>query len=437
MRLKRDLFARLCAAIMLLAGLCGHSTRAFAVSANSTGSPRIMISEDRALVRESFEVMVVEPLIKISIPNFPDFADPSTVQALDPGRILSLLSWTMPSQKPASRMSVDAAGRSILVNFDADQPSSPDESLVLEMQAVMTGLRRFDLVYVMTGLQWKTTYDVLLRGDLRKINSPMSVDVEGWVVIHNASNRRFSNAVVSIVGADYEGEALPVKEPGFLDLDEDSPLADLWRFQPPLKRPANIYTLANPVTMLDRMDAMISLVSVARKPVSRILFFRPDDIPTSVRGRTGAYPSQIIQFQNTRDYGGGRSVPAGPALIHLGSMRTALFQEAWFKHTPAQGAIRIDMGKFPGITARRVDRGRVPRVGGGFEQRYEIIIDNHLEEEVSVWLPEHPPTTLAWSVLRSNTPYELVDRRLMFQPVVKPKSETIIQYTLSLTMPGL
>ncbi len=93
------------------------------------------------------------------------------------------------------------------------------------------------------------------------------------------------------------------------------------------------------------------------------------------------------------------------------------------------------MGKISGINAWRIDRGRSALVGGGYEQVYELRIENLLDKAVSPIVDEQPPTTLAWSVIKANESFEQLDRRLVFRPSIKPKSTAVIQYTLRVTIP--
>jgi hypothetical protein len=219
-----------------------------------------------------------------------------------------------------------------------------------------------------------------------------------------------------------------------LDLDEDSALSDLWRFFPPEPPVSLVYPLPDPVDVTGESPVLISLVSVKRKPVERTLLVRAEELPSDTRS-VGARPSQLIRFANAADYGRDRAVPPGRALIHVGNQRSALHQEAWFKHTPAGGEIRIDMGKVDAIRARRLDRGRSQMIGGGYEQVFEIHVENLSDAEVPVWVDENPPVPHAWTLLRANQPYRTVGRRFVFSPAVPARSVLVIQYTLRVTIP--
>jgi hypothetical protein len=404
-----------------------------AVTAVSAGPAIITISEVAAVVREPFTVTLSDTNSVIRISDLPREADFASLMLLDRRGELSLMEWQSPLRSPRKGMRSEISGNRVQISFESE-PHDPSVVVQAVVKSLIPGPKKFDLVYVMTGLVWRASYDVLLRGNLADITSPMSIDVDGWIEISNASSRTFAKAAISVIGSDSLGEKPPAKEPGILELDDNSPLSDMWRYFPPEPKLPHIYTIKSPVTLPAGQAVLISHVSVARKPVDRILVFRAEAIPTDSRSR-GAKPSQIIRFDNASDYGGNRSVPPGPALIHLGNQRSSLHQKAWFEHTPSQGEITVDMGKVDGILARRVDRGRVEIIGGGYEQVFEVRLDNQLEKPVTVILDEQPPISLAWSILRSNNTFEQRDRRLIFQPAIPARSNIVIQYTLRVTIP--
>lgn len=421
--------------MLLLAGLAlGAAARAgAAVEAVAAGPLTLLIDHDHAVVRETFTVELPVTGLVVRVPNLPPEADLSTLSLLDRRGELQLLSWTPVQGGGSVGPAATTAGRQVRVELEpAIMP--PASGVDLTLRQLSTGAKRFDLVYTLTGLAWKVTYDVLLRGDLRDVTGPMSMDVEGWVEISNATSRAFRDARILLVGTDSLGITPESKPPGFLDLDDTTPLADLWRFQQPEPDPANFYTMDRRVTLASHQTRLVSLVSVTRKPVDRMLVLRAEDIPTDTQSRF-ATPSQIIRFENASDFGGDRAVPPGRAMIHVGSQRSTLYQQAWFKHTPANGEIRLDLGKFTGIRARRIDRGRREVRGAVLEHTYEVRIENTFDKAIAVTIDEQPPLTLAWNPVRANQPYERLDRRLVFNPTLQPKSELVIQYTLRVEIP--
>lgn len=420
--------------LVILLIFCSHAA-AQIMEAVQAGATYMTIGPLQSVVRETMEVTMTGSVSTVRFGRFPAEADASSLMLKDKRGGMRLVEWRLPRDPLlVSNLHSVADGQAVRIDFQTGQISDRGK-LEATIESRLPGSRRFDLIYYMTGLSWKVTYDVLVRGDLNSVTNPMSVDVDGWLEINNRSLVSYSNVQLTVIGPDTLGlDFVRKKAPGILELDDDSPLADLWRFLPVEPKASSVYPVGTAVNIPAAQTVSISLVSVVRKPVERNLVLRAEEVPTDSR-TSYARPSQIITFQNAADYGGDRAVPPGKALIHVGNQRTSLQQEAWFKHTPAEGEIRIDMGKVDGIRARRVDRGRVEVVGGGYEQVYELRIENLLNQRVRVLLDEQPPLGLTWTVLRSSQPYDIRDQRLIYHPYIEPNSNLVIQYTVRYQMP--
>jgi len=401
--------------------------------------PQLTIRPDGAVVRESFEILIAQTNTRVRLDGVPRDADPASIMVIDKMGDLKLLEWRTFESRPTGTQNVAPEGKGIRIDLEGAWSARPDTPLSMEatLESRITGARKFDLVYAVTGMTWRSSYEVLIRGEISDINSALSMDVDGWIHIDIPTGRAYSNASVTVIGPDLQGYLPPTghKPPGILDLDDDSPLADLWRETPADPYTSHVYPLSRPVTIPAQQSIMVSRVAVARKPVQRLLVVKAEDIPTDTYIQYGK-PSQIITFQNESDYGGDSAVPPGPALIHIGSQRLTVYQRAWFKHTPASGEIRIDMGPVAGIKARRINRGFVKMAGGGYEQTFELRVQNDLSQTARVLIDEEPPVfNLAWTLLRANHPFEEVDQRLRFNMEINPNAESIIQYTVRYSLP--
>jgi len=413
---------------------CRHVS-AQIIEAVSAGPVHMAIGPEFTVVRETLAIEMVATSAVVRFAGFPREADASSLMIKEPRGDMQLVDWRLPRDPLlVSNLNQTTVGQGVRIDFNAGQKSDI-ATLEATIQSRFTGSRKFDLIYRMTGLSWQVTYDVLVRGDLASVTNPMSVDVDGWLEINNQSMKSFSDVRLTVIGPDtLGGSVIRKKEPGILELDDDSPLADLWRFLPVEPKASQVYPVQTRVNLPPAQMVSISLVSVVRKPVDRALVLRAEEVPTDSRS-SYARPSQIITFQNASDYGGNQAVPPGKALIHVGNQRVSLQQEAWFKHTPADGEIRIDMGKVDGVRARRIDRGRVEIVGGGYEQVYELRIENMLDQRVRILLDEQPPLGLTWTVIRSNQPYDIRDQRLIYHPFIDRNSNLLIQYTVRYQIP--
>jgi len=422
--------------LLLVASAIAPPTRSEPVVALADGPMTLLVDAHRAVVRSTYTVTLADTNGRVRIADVPPEADLSTLSVIDRRRELRLQAWTRTAGAPRPPPIVTrAAGRQITADWNPEPDLARlDPGIDLTLRVLEPGAKRFDLVYVVTGLSWRVTYDVLLRGELRDVAGPMSMDVEGWVEVSNATSRAYQNARLLLVGTDSLGYTPEPKAPGLLELDDNTPLADLWRHQVPEPTTAHFYTVDERVDLAAHAARLVSLVSVTRKPVERMLIIRAEDIPTDARTRF-AHPSQIIRFANANDYGGNRAVPPGRALIHIGNQRTALHQQAWFKHTPANGEITLDVGTMPEIRIRRVDRGRRTLPGRFYEHQFELRMENRFPFPVTLTVDEQPPFRLAWVPVRSSQPYEQRGRRLVFRPTVSANSELVLTYTLRVEVP--
>lgn len=423
--------------LLLLAVLAADPVaRAAPVPATVSGPMTLLVDAHHAVVRSTYTVTLADTNGRVRIDDIPPEADLSTLSVIDRRRELRLQTWSRVAGAPRPPPIVTrASGRQVTADWNPEpELARLDPGLDLTLRVLEPGTKRFDLVYVVTGLSWRVTYDVLLRGELRDVAGPMSMDVEGWVEISNATSRAYRDARLLLVGTDSLGYAPEPKAPGLLELDDDTPLADLWRHKVPEPTTAHFYTVDERVDLEAYEARQASLVSVTRKPVERHLIIRAEDIPTDARARY-AHPSQIIRFANAEDYGGKRAVPPGRALIHIGNQRTALHQQAWFKHTQANGEITLDVGRMTEIRIRRVDRGRRSLPGGFYEHQFELRVENQFPFPVTLIVDEQPPFTLAWTPVRSSLPFEQRERRLVFTPTIQGKGELVFQYTLRVEVP--
>lgn len=422
--------------LVVLAALCSVELRA-ANTAVPVGIINMTIAETRVVVRETYDIQIASTSDVVLFDQIPVEADASSLMLLDSRGDVKMTGWKQPPDPLMSpAMKAVPSGRGVKIDMGVVDPRSfgPVEANV---EASVPGSRRVDLVYCMTGINWEVTYDVLVRGDLASVTNPMSVDVDGWIRIDNKTLHTFSNANITVIGPDTMGEVEAPKEHGILELDDGSPLADMWRRLPPEPRVSRYYSLKAPVTLPAAQAVSVSLVAVSRKPVVRQLVLHAEEVPTDSRN-SYAVPSQVITFKNGEDYGGNRAVPPGRALIHVGNQRSTLQQEAWFQHTPAQGNISINLGKVDGVRSRRIHRERTPVIGGGaFDQMYEVRLENRLDQALTIMMDEQPPLAISWTVVRANQPYDLVNHRLLFNPLIKANSDSVIQYTIRYQIPGM
>jgi len=392
---------------------------------------RLIVREDHYVIRESWRVAMTGSVTVCHLRDFPTAADASSIVFDGRREGLNLQELTRASQEPSTAVSAVQSERAVRIDL-VDTAGKTGVLEAPELQAVVSGPKAgaasFDLTYKATGITWDVHYDVVVRGALSDFDNTLAVDVEGRVHLFNHTERSYSNAVIGLAVGDSGGQKPPLKQPGFLLLEEDSPLSDLWRHTPPDLLIPHRYDFSGRHELPAGRLASITHVSVQRKPVRREIFIRSEQIPTDARSAAGV-PRLVIKLKNEADYGRGKAVPPGPASVYLGSQQATIYQQAWFNHTPADGDIEIDMGAYEGLSVRRFTRERIERIDG-YEQSYELRLENRNKQKVPVTMDESPPLTESWTFLRSSAPVDKRNRRLAYSLSMPAESQMIVQYAV-------
>ncbi len=305
------------------------------------------------------------------------------------------------------------------------------------LRADSTRPRTLYAIYQASNLSWRARYDMSIRGDISNQLEPLSLDLEARYYLSNGLARAISATRVYLRGPERlnsEAGSAPAG-PGFLLLDTESPLADRWRpGRPPPEVPQR-YTLSDPVTLAAGEVTAVRFASARRIPTDRVYVMNSEDIPI------GSAPiwkplTQILSFRNTARVGLGLPLPAGVAWISTGGSRTAFREEALLNHTSAGEAIRVNLGPATGVLGARRSYGRVEAASGFTEETIELKIQNNANSAIHVEIDERPPAPLAWDMVRSSHTYEMQDRLLHYELDIKPRSESIISYTIRVSEPA-
>lgn len=398
----------------------------------------VTVGQDSAVVRERRTVMLPAGEDEFILGDVPPEADLSSLVVRSRRVLVELLEWRRVSAPEEEHPSLAVSGDSSAVLWRRSAVAAgvaPSESVRCRISSPVTD-RPLDVevVYILKGLAWSADYQVAVRGEQAGETEPVSVDLTGLVRLENRSSRVFADAVVMLVGAPELPS--PPKDPGFLMVDEDSALADLWRPRPPERRTEFEYDLPGRVTIPARSDTDAVLVRTLRTPATRLYSMVAEEFPVGVEGKDRPL-RKLIVFRNTEVNRMGMTLPPGRVQVFLGGMRTDLLQEAWFNRTPPNGEIRIDLGAADEVRGLRVAGERSPEVAGYFEQDFSVTLKNGRDTDILVEVDEKPPVSLEWDVVSATKAYREAGHRLLFNTPIRARGEETIEYRLRIRQPAL
>ncbi len=417
--------------LCFLACSAGYAERSAESSIRGTS---LTIGHGWACVRELRSLTLSAGEQEVVLEGIPPEADLST---------LVLHSWRAPievlecrRQRPvAARQGAVvrwSAGKGFADDSEGRDPPGPVVCLVRSLTD-WTG-RGVDVFYVMTGFDWSASYQVVVRGDPEDDREPLSVDLSGLVRIENRTSRSFANADVRLAGGASHDKPDFANGPGFLSLDEESPLADLWRKQPKERKPEFDYRVPRKVDLKACAETDVALIRTARTPATRLYTLTAEEFAPASEDRDAPLRKRIV-FRNISANRMGVALPPGRVQIYLGSLRGRLLQQAYFERTPVNGTIQIDLGLAEDVRGLRIAGKASDPVAGYFERTFLVVVRNHRETDIPCEIDEKPPVILEWDVINATRPFTESGHRLRFNVEIRARMEEIIEYKLRIRQP--
>ncbi len=392
---------------------------------------RLMVGLGSSVIVEEHEIAFPSRETRVRM-RVPAGVDPASFTIIDPAGRARVVETRWPAPAPPTTPA-DA------VVFGLPAPAAragADRVVEALIRSTDTRARVMEAIYTTDALDWRARYELTVRGDIANHLEPLSADLEGRYFISNGLARTFANARILVRGPDTLDTARepPMAARGFLALDPDSPLADLWRPRPPPARTPQLYAVPDTVTLPGGDVTAVRFASARRVSAERFFVFDGEQIATPAAGAPRPL-HQHLSLRNERRVGLGAPLPPGWVTVIAGVGRASIRQLAQLNHTPAGGLIRVDLGPVPEVAGARRSLGRTRAKTGFTEETIELRIVNLLPSAVRVEIVERPPAPLAWDVVRCSRPYEVVSRRILMELNVPPRSEERISYTVRLTEP--
>lgn len=391
---------------------------------------RVTIGPGWAWVREFFPPSGSREITQIIWTNPPAEVELDTLQVWNVRRPWPLQQWRWGQEVPAMPQNASEAP----VRWQpADAPASPPDLNRLEIVLAepLSHTMGHSLTYRLPGLIWNAFYRVIVRGIGPQSIEAVQVDLTGTLRVENPTGASFARAQVLLVGHD-ETRQPPPKPFGWVDLNPETPLADLWRQvtevspQVPFLFPLNVEVPISPYGQTE-----FTFARVIRKPAFITHVCDSEMIPAPTP-KGGLPLRRMLWITNSPAMGLGFALPPGHADLFLGASRGAPHQSGWVQHTPFPGILSLDMGMVDSVRAARWQEGEQPLPEGGAQSEHVIQVFNQLDSPVRIQIKERPVTPRPWSLIRSSRPCTQSTGLLLFDLSLEPQSSQAIRYRLRL-----
>ncbi|NCC51659.1 MAG: hypothetical protein EOM20_10630 [Spartobacteria bacterium] len=399
----------------------------------------LSIGRGVACVREIRHVELQEGEQELVLEALPATLDLMSFQLRALESELTVSDWSWNAGRKHGGTSGNAGARRWLPGVALEEDSVYAQTLPGEMRCRVispsAGFRVLEIVYLFEPIHWDVEYTIVIHGANLDEAQRLSVDFKGYAVIGNRSGGHFKQALVHLL---HDG-GVPVAgrtSPGFLLLNEDSPLSDMWRKQAAPIPEKNMYVLPRRVTVAPFSKSYVEYVSASRIPARRLYSMSYMDIPVSADVR-GTPLRELIIFDNT-DSGGqplGRALPEGLVTLSKGSAYPQLLPGARIPHTSAGDEIRLDLGPSPSVRGLRRVLSRRSMEDGLIEIVFELQLINDGTVPIRVDVEEKPNVNLQWDVFRSDADYTTRENTLYFTEDVPAQAIRTMRYTVHMQQP--
>ncbi len=333
-------------------------------------------------------------------------------------------------------------GKPIFESLDPKAFLKP--TLLWRLWAKNGGKHDTEFSYLTGGMSWEATYNAVApeKGDV--------FDLIGWVTLENMSGKDFDNAAVKLMAGDVsrvqpvgydakakyagESEALPAQAVSERAFEE-----------------YHLYTMARPVTLLDREIKQVEFTRAANVPAKRIYVydgFKPEgrnryysDYDRRQEPQYGTVCNTkvwvMLEFKNSKESNLGMPLPKGKVKLYRRDIdgRNEFIGEDQIDHTPKDETVMLYTGNaFDLVGERRQTNFKIDHNQDWLDESFEIKVRNHKKEEAEVRIVEHLYRWITWNITAKSTDFIKKDARTIeFTKKIPADGEAVITYSVHYT----
>lgn len=315
-------------------------------------------------------------------------------------------------------------------------------TLTWQLQSDAAGPVDAELGYVTGGMSWEAAYNLVMP------ENGQTIDLTGWITMHNESGKSFENAKIKLMAGDVSKIRQPETRRAFFDMAKAEALGAA---APVVTEKAfdeyHLYTLQRPATLLDRETKQVEFVSADGIKSSPIYVYDGANLatyngwdPMTIRENReyGTASNKKVwvmrEFKNSKTNHLGMPLPKGRLRFYRrdadGQME--FIGENTIDHTPADEMIRVATGSaFDIVGERKRTNHKMDTRGHGVDESFEIKLRNHKKTPVEVRVVEHLYRWPTWEITDKSMDYKKTDdQTIEFRVPIQPDEEQTVTYTV-------
>lgn len=376
----------------------------------------LVIDDDITSVRQIQRLLIRQGTHPLPLAPIPDTFAPETLTLASPQNPLEVMTW----QRRSASLEPQDGRQWFFSSIDEYSEWMPT------VRSRVRGIYPVHVSYLCRGITWSAEYQVTYRVS-DKTPQQATCTLACTVQLDNQSGLDFRAAQVRLVQTDDSGDldVGPANDPGFLMLNEDSPVSRTWTEIHPSSSLRKTFLLSGRVTIPNRRPVRVTLAD--RDRVKALRQFRNEPPATQL--------VEWLLIANQRENGLGVSLPAGHLRVEGRGASASAERTVRVGASSPDDILELPLGPAEGIEVQREPQRILRKQLLGQDVEYRITFKNARPYEVQIEWREIPDTSYSWQVLRSSHRYEVQNRSVRFSFTIPPESDTALEYRVRYRRP--
>jgi hypothetical protein len=316
-------------------------------------------------------------------------------------------------------------------------------TLTWQIQSPTQASGSAELAYITNGLSWNADYNLLLP------EQGNSLDLIGWVSVHNHSGKTFENAKIQLMAGDVR--KIQPRLPMMAMARASAIMAEPEAMEDTVSQKSfddyHLYTVARSITLRTEESKQVEFARATQIQAERFYVYSPDGNPfggssymmgdEDYGDSSGSTKiTSYIEFKNSKENNLGIPLPKGRLrLYRQDGSQTQFIGEAEMDHTPKDELLRFATGNaFDLVGSRkRIDFQRA-RNRNELTETFEINLRNRKEQATEIRVMENLNRFTNWEIKNNSLPFKKLNaQRIEFRVPLNADEEKTLQYSITYT----